>query len=123
MLQRLLAVSVGSILFLITSGAAQDREFTGREVRVIALATNTFKSEQHKDPKFYGDLKHYTVFLERKGEQVDVIFVPQRSPRPANIPKTEPYLGVPGGSTVYGSEVHYIISLDRMKSLKEHYAK
>jgi hypothetical protein len=122
MLQRSLAASVASLLLVMTAAAAEDREFTGREAEAIALATNTFKSEQRKDPKFYGDLKHYTVFLERKGEQVDVIFVPQRSPRPANIPKTEPYLEF-GGSTVHGSEVHYIIFLDRMKILKEHYAR
>jgi hypothetical protein len=56
MLQRSLAVSVASLLFGITSDAAEDREFTGREAEAIALATKTFKSEQSKNPKVYGDL-------------------------------------------------------------------
>jgi hypothetical protein len=107
-------------LSLASGNAADEKEVTGREAEAIALAVNTFQAEHRKEPKFYGDLKHYTVSIERQGRQVDVVFIPDRSPKPRNVP--EPYLEL-GGSTVYGSEVHYIISLDRMKILKEHYAR
>ena len=81
MLQRSLAASVASLLLVITAAAAEDREFTGREAEAIVLATNTFKREQRKHPKFYGDLSHYTVFLERKREQVTRSHARPRSPR------------------------------------------
>jgi hypothetical protein len=119
-----LFVSAAAILgFTVLSGhAAEGQKLTGHEAEAVALAVNTFQSEHRKDPNFYGDLRHYSVFLERMGTRVDVTFVPDRSPRPSNIPKGQPYLEL-GGSSVYGSEVHYIIALDRMKILKEHYAR
>ena len=118
---RVLVLAAAIIeLSLASSTARDEKEISGREAEAVALAVKTFQAEHRKEPKFYGDLKHYTVSIERQGQQVDIIFIPDPSPKPRNVP--EPYLEL-GGSTVYGSEVHYIISLDRMKILKEHYAR
>ena len=115
------ARSTAAILALVLpviAYAAEEVELTGREAEAISLATKVFKSKQgSKDQEghpVYGDLKHYDVDVERHGQTLEVIFVPKWAP-------TEEHH--PGGSTDYGWEVHYIISLDRMKILEEHYAR
>ena len=102
--------------------ATEEREMTGREAEAIELATRTFKRKRLTEPKFYGDLQRYRVFLERHGESVEVTFLPDRSPRPRNIPKEQPWLELGGGSA-YGREVHFHISLRTMKIVREDYAK
>jgi hypothetical protein len=101
--------------------AADERKLTGREAEAVALALNTFKAAHRKSPKFYGDLKHYSVSVEREGGKVDVAFVPDPSPIPPNIPKDQ-WLSI-GGGTAYGNVVHYIISLEHMKILDEVYER
>jgi hypothetical protein len=98
--------------------AAEPVHLTGREAEAIHLATKVFKSKQgYKDQEghpVYGDLKHYDVDVERHGGKLEVVFVPKWAPT------EKPH---PGGSTDYGWEVHYIIALDQMKILEEHYAR
>ena len=106
---------------LVSGYAADDRELTGREAEAVALAVNTFQASHRKEPKLYGDLKHYTVTFERRGRKLDVGFIPDPSPRPRNIGKNQPYIEF--GSTVYGTGVDYLISLDRMKILKETFSR
>jgi hypothetical protein len=106
---------------LLSGYAADERKLTGREAEAVALAVNAFQASHRKNPKFYGDLKHYSVSVERQGRNVDVSFIPDPSPRPRNIPKDEPYLEF--GSTVYGTGVTYLISLDHIKILKETYMR
>ena len=106
------------LLLPLVSYAADPVHLAGREAEAIQLATKVFKSKQgSKDQEghpVYGDLKHYDVEVERHGRKLEVIFVPKWSPT------EKPH---PGGSTDYGWEVHYIISLDQMKILEEHYAR
>jgi hypothetical protein len=114
-MRSLLAV----LLLPVVSCVADDCRFTGREAEAIELATKVFKSKQgSKDQEgrpVYGDLKHYDVDVERRPDQnLEVGFVPKWAP-------TEQHH--PGGSTDYGWEVHYIIALDEMKILEEHFAK
>ena len=114
--------SVRSLLALLVlpvmSYAAEEVHLTGREAEAIQLATKVFKSKQgSKDQEghpVYGDLRHYKVQLERHGRKVEVAFVPEWAPT------EKPH---PGSSTDYGWEVHYIIALDQMKILEEHYAR
>jgi hypothetical protein len=114
--------SVRSLLALLVlpamSYATEEVHLTGREAEAIQLATKVFKSKQgSKDQEghpVYGDLRHYKVQLERHGPKVEVAFVPEWAPT------EKPH---PGGSTDYGWEVHYIIALDQMKILEEHYAR
>ncbi len=126
MTRPLLAVTVASLVFAFSCRAADDRELTGREAEAVSLAVQKFKASRHptRGPNdiVYGDLERYTVLLERHGSEVQVIFVPDLSPRPRNIPKGEAWLQF-GGSTVYGSEVHYHISLHRMKILRETFGR
>ena len=109
---------VAALLMPVISYGADPVHLTGREAEAISLATKVFKSKQgSKDEQghpVYGDLKHYTVQIERHGPNLEVVFVPEwaRSEKPH-----------PGGSTDYGWEVHYIIALDQMKILEEHYAR
>ena len=104
----------------VASYAADSFRLTGREAEAIQLATQVFKSKQgSKDQEghpVYGDLKHYTVQVERHGRKLEVVFVPEEPPLKPNEAGT-------GGSSIYGWEVHYIIALDRMKILEEHYAR
>ena len=112
---RLLVVA---LLLPIISYAAEPVRLTGREAEAIQLAIRVFKSKQgSKDQEghpVYGDLKHYDVQVERHGRQLEIVFVPKWAP----IEKPHP-----GGSTDYGWEVHYIIALDQMNIVEEHYAR
>jgi hypothetical protein len=114
MVRSLLAV----LLLPLVSYAAEPVRLTGREAEAIQLATKVFKSKQgSKDQQghpVYGDLKHYTVEVERHGRKLEVVFIPGW----ASAEKPHP-----GGSTDYGWEVHYIIALDQMTILEEHYAR
>src|SRR5260370_29505463 len=103
---------------LLVSTAAADSRISGNEAEAIAIAVRIFKSNQgYKDQEghpVYGDLKHYGVEVARHGRKLEVVFVPKWAPT------EKPH---PGGSTDYGWEVHYIIALDQMKILEEHYAR
>lgn len=113
-----LAIAILALVVPVISYAADEVELTGREVEAICLATKVFKSKQgSKDQEgrpVYGDLKHYDVDVERHGRKVEIIFGPKWALDEEHHP---------GGSTNYGWEVHYIISLDQMKILEEHYAR
>jgi hypothetical protein len=103
----------------IVSKAAGNVELRGREADAIQLVTQVFKSKQgtkYAGRPVYGDLRHYSVQIERHGKKIEIIFVPDEPPLKPNEAGT-------GGSTKYGWEVHYIVSLDRMKILEEHYAR
>ena len=114
MIRSLLSV----FLLPVVTFAAEPVHLTGREAEAIQLATKVFKSKQgSKDQDghpVYGDLRHYKVQLERRGRKVEIAFVPEWAP--TEKPR-------PGGSTDYGWEVHYIIALDQMNILEEHYAR
>jgi hypothetical protein len=116
MMRPILAV----LLLPLASYGADTVHLTGREAEAVQLATQVFKSKQgSKDQEghpVYGDLRHYTVQIERHGRKLEVIFVPEEPPLKPNEAGT-------GGSTIYGWEVHYIIALDRMKILEEQYAR
>jgi hypothetical protein len=107
-------------LLPLASYGADAVHLTGREAEAVQLATQVFKSKQGSKDKegqpVYGDLRHYAVEIERQGRQLEVVFVPEPPPLKPNEAGT-------GGSTIYGWEVHYIIALDRMKILEEHYAR
>jgi hypothetical protein len=104
----------------LASYGADTVNLTGREAEAVQLATQVFKSKQGpKDQAglpVYGDLRHYTVEIERRGRRLEIVFVPEQPPLKPNEAGT-------GGSTIYGWEVHYIIALDRMKIVEEHYAR
>ena len=103
----------------IVSNAAGNLELRGREAEAIQLVTRVFKSKQgtkYAGWPVYGDLRHYSVEIERHGKKIEIIFVPDQPPLKPNQAGT-------GGGTKYGWEVHYIVSLDRMKVLEEHYAR
>jgi hypothetical protein len=108
------------LLLPLTSYGADTVHLTGREAEAIQLATKVFKSKQGREDQeghpVYGDLKHYTVEVERHGGKLEVVFVPEEPPLKPNEAGT-------GGTTIYGWEVHYIIALDQMKILQEHYAR
>jgi hypothetical protein len=103
----------------IVSRSAGNVELRGREADAIQLVTQVFKSKQgtkYAGWPVYGDLRHYSVQIERHGKKIEIIFVPDEPPLKSNEAGT-------GGSTKYGWVVHYIVSLDRMKILEEHYAR
>jgi len=96
--------------------AAELPEIRGVEADAVSFAIQSFKSTARgKDAQggpVHGDLRHYSVQLERHGREFEVIFVPD--PDPGS--KT-------GGRTAYGWEVHYHFSLKPLKLLKEGYGR
>src|SRR5205085_2385405 len=86
---------------------------TGRESEAIRVAVGEFHKDQGKrmvndGSLMFGDLRHYTVDLERHGQRVEVIFIPDSPPLKANEAGT-------GGSTLYGWVVQYSVSLKTLK--------
>jgi len=110
------AICACAIMFAAPSIAAELPEIRGVEAEAVSLAIQSFKRNQRvKDEQgwpVYGDLRHYSVQLQRHGKEFEVIFVPD--PDPGS--KT-------GGRTAYGWEVHYHFSLKPLKLLKEDYAR
>jgi hypothetical protein len=103
----------------IVSKAAGNVELRGQEAEAIQLVTQGFKSKQgtkYAGWPVYRDLRHYSVQVERHGKKIEIIFVPDQPPLKPNEAGTS-------GGTKYGWEVHYIVSLDRLKILEEHYAR
>ena len=105
------------LLLPVVSFAAEPVHLTGREAEAIHLATKVFKSKQgNKNQKvieFTGTLSIMTL---------------RSSATPKVRSRLRPEVGADreaasGGSTDYGWEVHYIIALDQMKILEEHYAR
>jgi hypothetical protein len=111
---RLAAVVM--LMLRVTAAAAEPMEIRGKEAEAIALAIKQFKSHPGlKDEQgwpVYGDLRHYSVQLERHGRRFEVIF----------IPDADKY-GTIGGGTAYGSEVHYIFTLNPLKLVEQHFAR
>jgi hypothetical protein len=104
---------------LFHSGAAADPRISGKEAETIAIAVRIFKSKQgskFEGHPVYGDLRHFTVELDRSRNRIEVTFVPDQPPLKPNEAGT-------GGSNIYGWEVAYIFSLNPLKMIEEHYAR
>jgi hypothetical protein len=104
---------------LLMSTAAADSRISGNEAEAIAIAVRIFKSKQgskFEGRPVYGDLRHYTVEIERTRNRLEVTFVPDQPP-------LKPNEAGPGGSTIYGWEVAYVFSLNPLKMVEEHYAR
>jgi hypothetical protein len=99
--------------------AAEVRELSGPEAEAVALALKVFKSKQGSKDEggkpVYGDLQHYTVELRRAGDRLEIDFGPKD--------KGPDGMTTVGGATQYGWEVTYIVSLEQMKIVDEHYLK
>ena len=93
--------------------AAETTELTGREIEAVSVAVAAFKRGRYSAS---GDLRHFTVELDRHGKQLEVTFVP-------NIPPLRPNEGGTGGGNIYGSEVHYYVALDTLKIVRMHFAR
>jgi hypothetical protein len=82
---------------------------TGREAEAIAVATRDFVAKHYSTS---GDLRHYTIELERQGKSVEIDFL-------ADLPHPLRQIEAGTGSgTLYGLHVSYIVSLDPPKILK-----
>ena len=114
MTHRLIAAA--TLAFCVGAAAAEPIEIRGKEAEAIALAIKEFKRhpglKDEQGWQVYGDLRHYSVQLERHGRRFEVIFVPD----------SDKY-GTIGGGTAYGSEVHYIFTLNPLKLVEQHFAR
>jgi len=120
MVKRALCIA-GLLLAVFVSDvpAADERRVTGREAEAIAVALADFKSKQGSkiDGKpVYGDLRHYSLILERHHDQLHVVFMPEDVSLKGNQAAT-------GGSTIYGWAVDYYISLRTLKITDLHYER
>jgi hypothetical protein len=105
--------------FLSHVPAADERRVTGREAEAIAVALADFKSKQGSKidgRPVYGDLRHYSLVLERQGNRLHIVFMPEDVPLKSNEAAT-------GGSTKYGWAVDYYISLSTLKITDLHYER
>jgi hypothetical protein len=96
------------------AAAAERTTLSGREVSAISVATAAFRAGHYSTS---GDMKHFTVDLERRGDVLEVAFVPDEPPGP------RPNHAETGGSTIYGQTVHFYISLRSLKIVRWHLAR
>jgi hypothetical protein len=62
-------------------------------------------------------LQHYGVDLKRRGDVLEVVFVPDEPPT------SDPNNAGTGGETIYGPEVHYSVSTETLKILRVEFAR
>jgi hypothetical protein len=115
-MSRVSLVAAVAVVFSAQCIAGELAEIRGLEAEAVSLAIQRFKSGRaYKDEQggpVYGDLRHYSVLLERHPREFEVIFVPD----------ADKY-GTIGGGTAYGWEVHYHFSLKPLKFLREDYGR
>ena len=90
-------------------------ELTGLDAQAVAVAVQAFTKQQgykFEGKPVYGDLKHYTVIVRHEGSEIEVVFGPDADAK-----------GTMGGATDFGWEVHYFVSKDPVKVLREEFAR
>jgi hypothetical protein len=112
MLTRLLALFAFAAMQ--AASAAELRELRGREAEAIVVAVAAFKHGPYSPAH---DLAYFAMELERKGQQLKVTFIPDD---PANPGPN--HVGT-GGSTIYGQEVSFYVSLRSLKIVRWHLAR
>ena len=78
---------IALVAALLMSTAAADSRISGNEAEAIAIAVRIFKSKQgskFEGHPVFGDLRHYTVELERTSNRLEVTFVPDQPPLKPN---------------------------------------
>jgi hypothetical protein len=105
------------IVLLLTStfaSAIERRQLTGRELTALTVAAADFK--RHKYSKS-GNLSHYSIEFERRAHNVlEITFL-------ADDPSPAPNHARTGGGSIYGTDVTYFVSLDRLKILSFHFSR
>jgi hypothetical protein len=105
-----------AVAVLICGSIAQGEtvHLTGREAEAIRLATSDFVAKHYSRS---GDLRHYTVEIERQGKNVEIAFLADEPhPLRANEAGT-------GSGTTYGLHITYIVSLNPPKIVRFHFAR
>jgi hypothetical protein len=87
---------------------------TGREAEAISLATRDFLAKHYSRS---GDLRHYTVEIERHGKTAEIVFLPDE-PRPLR-----PTEAGTGSGTANGLCVTYVAALTPPKIVKFFFAR
>jgi hypothetical protein len=81
---------------------------TGAEAAAISIAVEAFKKIYAKP-----DLRHYTVELARRKNELEITFV---ADNPEKVDNKHP--GTVGGGTIYGPDMTYVVSLKTFKIVR-----
>jgi hypothetical protein len=87
---------------------------TGREAEAISLATRDFLAKHYSRS---GDLRHYTVEIERHRKTAEIVFLPEE---PGPLRQTE---AGTGSGTAYGLCVTYVVVLNPPKIVRFYFAR
>lgn len=108
---------ISAVVFASIATTAGAVELQGADAEAIAYACKAFKRSYPE-----AHLKNFTVEIAGNQNEIEVIFVPNPTPRPTVSSGSDHVLSF-GGSTVFGEEVHYHMSRSPLKILRTTYGR
>ena len=87
----------------------------GPELVACSVALEKFRREESKS-----SVENYSIEVTESPTAFEVVFIPNQPPQDPKSGRREITLG---GKTIYGREVHYVVSKDTYKVIRTSFAR